>query len=638
MKCYSFRRKNKESYEQLRNQKVMDVSTQRSAQSVSKHDALTPFIHTMSRSQRDTIDRRFAEALIKDGMAFSACQSKNWEPFWSAVFGDIYRPPKKDAVSNKFLLNTFTTTREECIAYMASLRSLCVSVDGFTDVTSKSVFNYLVGAPIPLHVSSFRLGSKRESALNVDDLLHKTFTSLQESIPNFEKVYGLVTDSPNVMVKARRLACGEERDGSNHVVFGYGCSCHALSLFTKDVLKLGSVRPLFKQAVTVASYFKTTHLANVELTKARELCSRRSVTIKTFSKTRWNGVSEMLSSILINKLAITTVMNNEKLKLPKDALLNVHTPTDKAAEVYSITHSPFFWSSLEKFVPMFNVITAVITFLESDLCAVSFIPLAFSVLKEACECFLEGLEIIEATQYLKSRFTRIASPVFFLAMVLDPLIPTERLGAVGWLLGDETLIGAASTALDKDCAYVNLLMNDQVTLRRLLVLWLGSPKRYDSKASAYHPLAWWKANGFTRSSQLAPVATRVFGLFSSSAGPERSFKVRSRVHDKRRNRLLSDHADMQSAIIYNSGQMSRIGSGVEASERKSFVENMMIEGFKSYQSSHGISNWGSLPSIGFDVDGSDMSKEMESFEAELDESLSTLPANVDIWLKAADAL
>lgn len=634
MKCYSFRRKWKDAYEQLKCIQMKDVTTLKSTEGLSSSPEISPFIHSLSRTQKERVDRAFAEAIIKDGMPFSACQNANWEPFWQAVFGEIYRPPRKDSISSKHLQLAFDCGQEYWMRHLSGLQSLCVSVDGFTDVNSKSVFNYLVGGPVPLHVSSFRLGSQRESAVNVDKKLHQTFLELTEKVTGNKVVYGLVTDSPNLMLKVRRLAIGLETGGSSHAVFAYGCSCHAISLFTKDLLKLDSISPVFKNAVKVAAYFKNTHLANVELTKVRQTCTPRPKTIKSFSATRWNGVSEMFSSILENKFPISSVMNTEKLKLPSNALLNVHTPGDRASDVYNISQDPFFWSKLERVVPLFNLVTAVVTYQESDLTPVSMVPLAFCVLKDACQHYLDPMEYDQAVSCLKDRFSRIASSVYFLALVLDPCISTGRLGSVEWLLPDETLISAATAALDRDCEANGVPLDNQVRLRRLLVLWMGSPKRFDSKALGYHPRAWWNACGVSYSNELAPVAARVFGLFSSSAGPERSFKIRSRVHGKSRNRLSNDRADMQSAVIYNSNQMCRIKDGVEASERNSKVEKMILAGFMSYRRTHGLVDAESVFGMGASLSEEVGNDDWEFIKEGLETELTLLPSDLEVLLNS----
>ena len=110
------------------------------------------------------------------------------------------------------------------------------------------MFNLHVGGPIPFHISSFRLGSKREYAVNVDLAVtqsHNAVINWSYDTPPV-KAYGLVTDSPNVMLKARKLSCGLDSSGSGFVTFAYGFVCNALYLRVKDTIKLPIMNVLFK--------------------------------------------------------------------------------------------------------------------------------------------------------------------------------------------------------------------------------------------------------------------------------------------------------------------------------------------------------------------------------------------------------
>lgn len=78
----------------------------------------------------------------------------------------------------------------------------------------------------------------------------------------YSHAYGLVIDSPTVMIKIRRLFTGSLEEGKKVVTFAYGCACHALSLFIKDMITLDNFKDVFKSALNMASYFKKVHLAN----------------------------------------------------------------------------------------------------------------------------------------------------------------------------------------------------------------------------------------------------------------------------------------------------------------------------------------------------------------------------------------
>ena len=118
---------------------------------------------------------------------------------------------------------------KRAIDYLRECLALCVSIDGFSDTNSSSVFNIRVGGPIPFQISSFRLGSRREPSVNIDLAVSQTYNTvinISNDTPPV-KAYVMVTDSPNVMVKARQLSSGLESSGSGFVTFAYGRVCHA---------------------------------------------------------------------------------------------------------------------------------------------------------------------------------------------------------------------------------------------------------------------------------------------------------------------------------------------------------------------------------------------------------------------------
>lgn len=83
-------------------------------------------------------------------------------------------------------------------------------MDCFSHKKSSSKFHLLVSTPIPFHVSSFELGGERESAVSLNKWIYEELTKSLEYIEDklTEKCYGLVTDSPNIMLKTRTLSTG----------------------------------------------------------------------------------------------------------------------------------------------------------------------------------------------------------------------------------------------------------------------------------------------------------------------------------------------------------------------------------------------------------------------------------------------
>jgi hAT family C-terminal dimerisation region len=89
------------------------------------------------------------------------------------------------------------------------------------------------------------------------------------------------------------------------------------------------------------------------------------------------------------------------------------------------------------------------------------------------------------------------------------------------------------------------------------------------------PHVWWSL--FT---DFAPQAIKAVGELVCSCAPtssagERSFKQRSRVHTKTRNRLSAERADKTQAILFNKQLAKRQADGVMRMARLSALENGM---------------------------------------------------------------
>jgi hypothetical protein len=85
------------------------------------------------------------------------------------------------------------------------------------------------------------------------------------------------------------------------------------------------------------------------------------------------------------------------------------------------------------------------------------------------------------------------------------------------------------------------------------------------------PHVWWHLHADGAPSLLRDLAAQVFSLVPTSVSGERSFKKRSRVHTRIRNRLSYGKADMTQAILFNKQQKKRFAEGALLHPRFSAV-------------------------------------------------------------------
>lgn len=558
--------------ESRRSREILVPSSSRSGfrpsrtESFSENERIDRYFPTLTTEKKEKLDRTFADAIINDGVSFNFGSSPNWEGFWKCAFGSAWRPPYRQKISGELLDSSFNEKQEQVIEALSNIPALGISVDGFTDINSKSVFNLMAGAPLPFVVESFRLHGKKESAANLDKKISSCISSACDKIRHTRKAFGFCSDSPNVMKATRSLLCGGRDGGSNCVVFAYGCLCHALSNLTKDICKEPFVKEIITKTIQIAQLFRNTHVAGDLLSKAREKQDNPPQTIKSYSTTRWNGVAVLCQSVLANKELIGSVLASQRMMDPSERDLDL-SPRSKASKVMEFATEGSYWKGIAKIAPLFSLINYLVTFLESDTAPLSYALLSFSLIYESLDMLSLPIEVVNTSkESIKSRFNSIQCDVHALSVVLDPLVPKTRWFSFNNFYSSDAFNNAARRAFEKCCSWLELSSSQHeksVDQFQMILADRGTiMKRCTKQASSYHPQLWWSIDSTSEATQISNVAQAVFSIFLSGSGNERSFKTRSRLHTKTRNRMSNDKADKQAFIVFNNGQIQRVNSAL----------------------------------------------------------------------------
>lgn len=238
----------------------------------------------------------------------------------------------------------------------------------------------------------------------------------------------------------------------------------------------------------------------------------------------------------------------------------------------------------------------VITHLEGDATPISDVVLGCALINEcASKLDLPNAVRDACRRSVVTRFNSISSEVHALAVILDPLVPFNRISALGPLYPQKSLAFCAMHSFEKVCELLRMSDTEQEEARDEFHLIMsnllpGFGNRGDSSCETYHPVLWWAIDGTSLAPHVVPVAKAVFSLYGSLAGTERSLKSRSIVQSKPRNCLCDENADMQSYVVFNAKQHkrmhamlseSRIGSlssafrfGIESAEGARFVNSL----------------------------------------------------------------
>jgi hypothetical protein len=379
------------------------------------------------------------------------------------------------------------------------------------------------------------------------------------------------------------MMTGQVSEIESCVLFAYGCRCHALANLAKDWCAAPDVKDTVSKSMQAAALFRNTAIARHMLEEWQRGSNRepRPRSIKSFSPTRWKSISELLSSLACDQDGIVTILTNQKMAVGNDRRLDFEKSSSKASVVAAFALEGTFWARLKAIAPVFSLITSVITFLESDGASLSTVPLGFSFLYNAVENMGLPSAIIRAIQTgLVKRFYTIACDAHALAVLLDPGVTSQAVDGLKTLYQTRNVVETSRAALKRVCSWLDLSAIEEEKLRSEFNMHLsGLDGNQNLRSREYHPLLWWNIEGRDKTRRRSKAASLVFSLFPSAAGNERSFKVRSRVHSKTRNRLSDENADKQSYIVYNSAQIRRIDDGeILNSKRDSAVEVALLNG------------------------------------------------------------
>lgn len=141
----------------------------------------------------------------------------NLSALWQTAFGGAWKRPHRQTISGLLLDQSYQSNRITFMDFIKSNFAICMSVDGFYDVNSKTLLNFMAGGPLPFVFKMFRIEGKKQSAANMYKELLNVINHTSVLIDCPRKVLRLLTDSPPVMQVARKLLCGSKSGRSSHV-------------------------------------------------------------------------------------------------------------------------------------------------------------------------------------------------------------------------------------------------------------------------------------------------------------------------------------------------------------------------------------------------------------------------------------
>jgi len=184
---------------------------------------------------------------------------------------------------------------------------------------------------------------------------------------------------------------------------------------------------------------------------------------------------------------------------------------------------------------------------------------------------------------IKALYATIVTPAHLLALFLDPLFvqfreasrasaikPYSEMEAAVCMDAAKRLVRAASAA-------ERATVLTQVTHSILGTFPVLREPAVRQTRQLSPPHVWWELQADSSPPELRSVTAQMFSRAPTSASAERSFKQRSRVHNKMRNRLSDINAGTSHAIIFNKRQARHFHGGVLLKPRTTRMESHVLD-------------------------------------------------------------
>eukprot|EP00171_Calliarthron_tuberculosum_P001433 IDg1433t1 len=176
--------------------------------------------------KKNELDLHFANAILNDGIAFTTGSSPNWNAFWKCAFGGSWKPQYRDRISGEFLDKSY---------------------NGSEAMSPKRYQMYL---PYVCRVMASRTQTLDHCQLNEEEPLCRLSFIPSDST---EEKKARLTWTLQYLVQYAMDLLGSKMKES------YGCLCHALSNFVKDLGKEQHVRNTLTKTIKLAQFFRNTH-------------------------------------------------------------------------------------------------------------------------------------------------------------------------------------------------------------------------------------------------------------------------------------------------------------------------------------------------------------------------------------------
>ena len=412
-----------------------------------------------------------------------------------------------------------------------SPRQVTLVSDAWTNLRGESIINYVaVTRKHAIFVKSTPSGGERHNAQYIADGVEQIVKELGE-----DNIVCFTADNARNM-KAAQALLGQRFPK----VLMLGCASHIVNLIVEDIFKLPPFGNIFKLAVELSKYFKSSYVLVGLLSNAAESLGRARPALQLPGNTRWQGKLNTVASVLKNRDFL------EHLALHPDGALPEHPTNEQRnrfSHICSIILSIRFWeqlSSLERLLRPFLEVTLALESVRPKASRIFayFKYLIQKVYTHTTSHYEDVLDIIG------KRFKQIHHPIMTVAYICDPQAREERKVAITDTMDlemQEYLQHYYSDARRAAGVYKEL---QEVWHRRGAY---SGPLNWSSFKDYTDAGDWWSIQSCSQ--DLKDLATYALSINPTSGAAERNWSVHGFLHSKSRNKLANRRVE-QLVYVY----------------------------------------------------------------------------------------
>jgi Protein of unknown function (DUF 659)/hAT family C-terminal dimerisation region len=525
----------------LKRCKAKSINNQftRQAANQATNQSTIPF-PTISPSQKDILDRRFALACYSQGLPFTVFESPEMKEALHELH-PAYKPPTRYVLSGKLLEEVYSDLKVNVDKAITATPYLNVITDESENISSERIANIsihtLSGA---FHWTSEDLLARRMTAVGVSEWLKEHLKIISNG--DLSRINSIATDTCNTM-----LGAWEKLHNSAELkhCFFIPCDSHGIQLLIKDLFTyVLSLKELHDQAQAIVKAFRkaTLQYARLRGYQIQRYGKKQSLCLSVI--TRWGTQYRLINSVLKNKAAL------------QDYAID-HGPENLKYGAHEIILSSQFWTRLGPLHEVFEPLNTAIKMSESDKSNLGHIidrwagilktltrgQLDFPDLKE----FLE--DPIKPKHTFLARFTRQVLPIHTAAFYLNPLNCSHPMTAENQTKVFEFFKQYSDSAEDAKTLRIEFLQyqNGIFPFEQGRACWEHTDD----------PRIFWLMQ--MHSTQLlGKFAARIYSTPANSVPSESAFSTQNYILTKTRNRLESTRVDKLTYIYINGRILRRI--------------------------------------------------------------------------------